>query len=182
MAHKPQEGRNWRMPSSANGLSFLNLLFTQALYFSVFISSLLSRSWLFNFILSLTFFYSSQELFFLEFAIQTHFYLLIYFFFPRKISPELISANPPLLSEEDWPWANINAHLPPLFICGTPTTAWLLPSGAVSAPRIRTPDSNGQTLGRQEAEHVNLTAAPWASPQRKKIKTGIWLLICYTEH
>ena len=26
--------------------------------------------------------------------------------------------------EEDWPWANIWAHHPLLFICGTPATAW----------------------------------------------------------
>ena len=30
----------------------------------------------------------------------------------RKISPELTAANPPLFTEEDWPWANIHAHLP----------------------------------------------------------------------
>ena len=34
---------------------------------------------------------------------------------PRKISPTLTSANPPLFSEEDWPWARIHAHLPLLY-------------------------------------------------------------------
>ena len=34
------------------------------------------------------------------------------FFFLRKISPELTAASPPLFAEEDWPWANIHAHLP----------------------------------------------------------------------
>ena len=34
------------------------------------------------------------------------------FFFLRKIGPELTSAaNTPLFVEEDWPWANICAHL-----------------------------------------------------------------------
>ena len=38
------------------------------------------------------------------------------FFFWRKISPELTSAPyPPLFAEEDWPWANILAHLPLLY-------------------------------------------------------------------
>ena len=32
--------------------------------------------------------------------------------FLRKISSELTSApNPPLFAEEDWPWANIHAHV-----------------------------------------------------------------------
>ena len=39
------------------------------------------------------------------------------FFFLRKISPELTSAaNPPLFAEEDWPSANIHAHLPLLYM------------------------------------------------------------------
>ncbi len=29
--------------------------------------------------------------------------LLLFFFFLRKISPELTTANPPLFAEEDWP-------------------------------------------------------------------------------
>uniref|UniRef100_A0A9L0JF68 Phosphatidylinositol glycan anchor biosynthesis class F n=1 Tax=Equus asinus TaxID=9793 RepID=A0A9L0JF68_EQUAS len=33
----------------------------------------------------------------------------------RKISPELTAANPPLFAEEDWPRANIHAHLPLLY-------------------------------------------------------------------
>ena len=37
--------------------------------------------------------------------------------FLRKISPELTSiTNPSLFAEEDWPWANILAHLPPLYM------------------------------------------------------------------
>ena len=36
-------------------------------------------------------------------------------YFLRKISPELTTANPPLFAEEEWPWANIHAHLPLLY-------------------------------------------------------------------
>ena len=35
----------------------------------------------------------------------------IFFFFLRKINPELTTADPPLFAEEDWPWANIHAHV-----------------------------------------------------------------------
>ena len=41
--------------------------------------------------------------------------LLLLLLFLRKISPELTTANPPHFAEEDWPWANIHAHLPPLY-------------------------------------------------------------------
>ena len=61
---------------------------------------------------------------------------VLFFFFLRKINPELTTANPPLFAE-DWPWANICARLPQLY-SGTPTTAWLLPSSAMCAPGIRT--------------------------------------------
>ena len=37
------------------------------------------------------------------------------FFFSRKISPELTTANPPLFAEEDWLCANIRSHLPLLY-------------------------------------------------------------------
>ena len=46
------------------------------------------------------------------------------------------------------------------FICGIPTTAWLLPSGAMSAPWIRT----GEPLATQ-AERAHLTAVPPGQPQ-----------------
>ena len=39
-----------------------------------------------------------------------------FFFFLGKISPELTTANPPLFAEEAWPWANIRAHLPLLYM------------------------------------------------------------------
>ena len=42
----------------------------------------------------------------------------------RKSSPELTSVtHPSLFAEEDWPWANICAHLP-LFCMWDATTAW----------------------------------------------------------
>ena len=39
-----------------------------------------------------------------------------FFFFWKKFSPELTAANSPLFAEEDWPWAHIHAHLPPLYV------------------------------------------------------------------
>ena len=42
-----------------------------------------------------------------------------YSFFPRKISPELTTTGPPLFAEEAWPWANIRAHLPLLYMWDT---------------------------------------------------------------
>ena len=49
----------------------------------------------------------------------------VVFFFLRKINPELASAaNPSLFAEEDWPRANICAHLP-LFYMWIPATTWL---------------------------------------------------------
>ena len=42
---------------------------------------------------------------------------LLFVCFLRKISPELTSAtNPPLFAEEDWPCANMCAHLPLLYM------------------------------------------------------------------
>ena len=37
----------------------------------------------------------------------------------RKIGYELTTANPLLFAEEDWPWANIRAHLPLLYMWDT---------------------------------------------------------------
>ena len=68
----------------------------------------------------------------------------------RKISPELTSTtNPPLFAEEDYPWANICAHLPPFFfICGTPATAWLINCALVWAR-----DPKGWSLGSWSRVH-----------------------------
>ena len=74
------------------------------------------------------------------------------FFFLRKISPELTAGNPPPFAEEDWPWANIRAHLPLLYMRNAcHSTA----SSALSAPGIRAGEPQAT-----EAEHAHLTAAP----------------------
>ena len=53
-------------------------------------------------------------------AVMSFLFLFLFFLFFRKISPELRSvANPPLFAEEDWPWANICAHLPLLYMWAT---------------------------------------------------------------
>ena len=52
--------------------------------------------------------------FFIAFTI-TNMSFCLFVCFLRKISPELITASPPLIAEEDWPWANIRAHLPLLY-------------------------------------------------------------------
>ena len=52
------------------------------------------------------------------------------FFFWRKINPELTSAaNSPLIAEEDWPWANICAHLPLPYMWDTchSMACWVVP-------------------------------------------------------
>ena len=83
-----------------------------------------------------------------------------FFFFLRKISPELTSAaNPPLFTEEDLPWANIRAHLPPLYMWHA-YHSMALPSGAMSAPGIQTGEPQAA-----EAERAHLTAAPPGRPQ-----------------
>ena len=43
-------------------------------------------------------------------------YMFCFVFSPRKISPELTTASPPLFAEEGWPRANIHAHLPLLYM------------------------------------------------------------------
>ena len=50
---------------------------------------------------------------------------LLFCFF-RQIIPELMltsTTNPPLFAEENWPWANICAHFPLLYIWDA-ATAW----------------------------------------------------------
>ena len=72
-------------------------------------------------------------------------------FFVRKIGPELTSANPPLFAEEDWPWANIHAHLPLLYMGHRHSMA----QQAVQrcTPGIRTGEPRAAA-----AERVHLTA------------------------
>ena len=70
-------------------------------------------------------------------CILLHFFLL--FFFLRKISPELTSAaNPPRFVEEDWPWANIHAYPPLLYMWDAYHSM---------ACHVRTWDPNWRTLG-----------------------------------
>ena len=59
----------------------------------------------------------------------------------RKISPELTTANPSLFAEEGWPWANICAHLPLLYMWDT-TSACL-----VKWCHVHTQDPNRRTPG-----------------------------------
>ena len=84
-------------------------------------------------------------------------------FFLRKISSELTTATPPPFSEEDWPWVNIHAHLPPLY-------TWDAYHSMAFAKRchVHTWDPNWQTLGHQEVERVNLTTAPLGWPLKGK--------------
>ena len=53
---------------------------------------------------------------FYEFLLALKFYLFLFFYFLRKISPELSATNPPPFAEEDWPGANIRAHLRLLYM------------------------------------------------------------------
>ena len=67
-----------------------------------------------------------------------------FFFFLRKISPEVTSAaNPPLFAEEDWSWANIHAHLPLLYMWDT-VLAWL-----AMQCHVHTQDPNQRTPGHR---------------------------------
>ena len=76
-----------------------------------------------------------------------------------RLAPELTSAaNPPLFDEEDWPWANIRAHLP-LFYVGRLSQHGLL-SGAMSTPGMQTSEP-----WATEAERVSLTAVTPGQPQ-----------------
>ena len=81
--------------------------------------------------------------------------ILLLFFFLRKISPKLTSAtNPPRFAEEDWPWANIHAHLPLLYMWDAcHSMAWW--AVRRSAPGIQTSEPQAA-----EAENTNLTTTP----------------------
>ena len=81
------------------------------------------------------------------------------FVFVRKIGPELTSITPPLFAEKDWPWVNIHAHLPPLYMGCHHTMAWQAVRRC--APRIRT----GEPWAAA-AERTHLTASPPSWPWR----------------
>ena len=92
----------------------------------------------------------------------------IFFFFLRKINPELTCAvNPPLFAEEDWPWANICTHLPLLFTCGMPATAshkrWV---GPHRGSELVNPGLPKQNVGTKPLCH-------WAGPKTCNILTLI---------
>ena len=80
--------------------------------------------------------------------------IFILWFFLRKISPELTAANTHLFAEEDWPWANIHAHLPLLYMWDAYHRM------AFKQCHVRTQDLNQRTLGCWEAEHTHLNTAP----------------------
>ena len=85
-------------------------------------------------------------------------------FFLRKISPELTSAtNPPLFAEEDWPWANIRAHPPPLYMWeARPSMAWQAVHMSASQ------DPGWQTLDRRNGTcELNRCATKPALPTPK---------------
>ena len=85
-------------------------------------------------------------------------YLFIYL---RKISPELTSAaNPPFFAEEDWPWGNIHAHLPLLYMWDA------YHSMACQAVPCLLLGSEPGELRATEAERAHLTAAPPGWPLR----------------
>ena len=63
--------------------------------------------------------------------------------FLRKISPELTATNSPLFTEQDWPWANIHAHPPLLYMWDT------YHSIASKRYHVRTQDLNRWTPGHR---------------------------------
>ena len=67
--------------------------------------------------------------------------------------------------EEDWPWANICAHLPLLYMWDS-YHSMALPSGAMSTPGIQTGE-----LRTAEVERANLTATPPGLPPFKFFKS-----------
>ena len=80
-------------------------------------------------------------------------------FFLRKISPELTcTANPPLFAEEDWPWANIRAHLPLLYMWDAYRS---MACQAVPCPHQGSEPANP---GLPEVERVHLTTVPLGWP------------------
>ena len=138
-------------------------------------------------------------------AIQTFnfIYFAFYFCFVRKICPELTYDNPPLFAEEDWPWANIYAHLPPLYMGCCHNMAWQavrrwVPGirtcepqaasnhgppqhGLTSSASVSARDPNLRTSGRREpqaaaAEHAYLTACATGPTQTFNFKLLTWLV------
>ena len=68
---------------------------------------------------------------------------LLAFMFLRKLSPQLTFANPPLFSEENWPWANNCARLPLLYMWDAcHGMAWQAMRRSV--PRIKTSEPEAE--------------------------------------
>ena len=88
------------------------------------------------------------------------FFFFFFLFFLRKISPELISpTNPPLFAEEDWPWADIRAHLPLAYMWEAwHSMAWWMVHRSVPGIPTGKPQAT-------EGKHVNLTTTPLGWPQ-----------------
>ena len=87
------------------------------------------------------------------------FWFIILLFFLRKISPELTTANPPLLLRKTGPeLTSMPIFL--YFICGTPATAWLFAKRC----HVCTWDLNRPTPGRRsracELNHCATRPAP----------------------
>ena len=124
----------------------------------------------------------SQGYLYLQRGIETwifHFLVSLFFWGGGKISPELTAANLPLSAEEDWPWANIHAHLPLLYTWDA-YHSMALPSSAMSTPRIWT----GKPLATK-AECASLTAAPPGRPlfslfEDSKEKRRFWMNVQWT--
>ena len=91
-----------------------------------------------------------------------------FFSFLMKLSPELTSAaNTPLFAEEDWPWANIQVHLPLVYMWDTcHSMAWQ--AMCSSAPSIWT----GKPWATK-AECMNLTAAAPGQLLLSTFKTSV---------
>ena len=94
--------------------------------------------------------------------------LLILFLFLRKISPELTAASPPLFAEEDWPWANIHAHLPLLY---TWDTCDSMACQAVPRPH---PESEAANPGPWNWNVCTEALSHRASPNKLVLKTMLF--------
>ena len=85
--------------------------------------------------------------------------LCSFFFFMRKISPELTSAaKPPLFAKEGWPWATIQVHLPLLYMWDT--------SHSMACQAVPCPHSGSEpvNLGAAKVELAHLILAPLGRP------------------
>ena len=95
---------------------------------------------------------------------------LFCFVFLRKISPELTSAaNPPLFAGEDWPWANIRAHLPLFYMWDT--------CHSMAFCRVVPCLHLGSELVNPGPQKQNLAAAPPGWPQGRCFLNTIFIYL-----